>query len=45
MDKTEINENETYPVKPAESESCRDKKFIIGIANQFITHTTKETIC
>lgn len=26
MDKTEIKENETCPVKPAESESCRDKK-------------------
>ncbi len=26
MDKTEINENETYHVKTTESESCRDKK-------------------
>jgi regulator of replication initiation timing len=28
MDKTEIKENETCPVKPAESESCRDKIII-----------------
>jgi hypothetical protein len=26
MEKTEINENETYHVKPAESGSCCDKK-------------------
>jgi hypothetical protein len=34
MDKTEIKENETCPVKPAESESCRDKKNIRGLAKR-----------
>jgi hypothetical protein len=42
MDKTEINENETCPVKPAESDSCRDKK---TTQNCNSLHGDQKTIC